>query len=88
MFPRDMSSINASLCSSSQHAMVTIRSIEISPPLINTACAWASDETQLTALFNCPYTGAVTTRTTTLGGFEENASHMVSPTPRPPKRAH
>ncbi|KAG9314707.1 hypothetical protein JVU11DRAFT_5516 [Chiua virens] len=58
--------------------MVTIRSITISPPLVNTSCAWASDEPQLTALFNCPYTGAVTTRTATLGGFNENASHTVA----------
>ncbi|KAF8557377.1 FMN-linked oxidoreductase [Imleria badia] len=58
--------------------MVTINSITISPPLINTACAWASDEPQLTALFDCPYTGAVTTRTVTLGGFNEDASHTVA----------
>ena len=61
--------------------MVTLRSITISPPLINTACAWASDEPQLAALFDCPYTGAVTTRTVTLGGFNEDASHTVTPLP-------
>jgi dihydroorotate dehydrogenase (fumarate) len=64
--------------------MVTIRSITVSPPLINTACAWASDEAQLAALFDCPYTGAVTTRTATLGGFNEDASHTVTPSPRSP----
>ena len=58
--------------------MVLIRSISISPPLINTSCAWASDESQLTALFDCPYTGAVTTRTATLRGFDEDASHTVA----------
>ncbi|KAG6371586.1 hypothetical protein JVT61DRAFT_9296 [Boletus reticuloceps] len=61
--------------------MVTIRSITVSPPLINTACAWASDEPQLAALLDCPHTGAVTTRTVTLGGFTEDASHTVTPTP-------
>lgn len=61
--------------------MVTIRSISISPPLINTACAWATDEPQLAALFDSPYTGAVTTRTSTLGGFTEDASHTVTPFP-------
>ncbi|KAF8139867.1 hypothetical protein EV363DRAFT_1152241 [Boletus edulis] len=58
--------------------MVTIRSITVSPPLINTACAWASDEPQLAALLDCPHTGAVTTRTVTLGGFTEDASHTVA----------
>lgn len=62
--------------------MVTIRSIIITPPLINTSCAWASDESQLTALFDCPYTGAVTTRTATLGGFNEDASHTVTTFPK------
>ena len=64
--------------------MVTIRGISITPPLINTACAWASDEPQLIALFDSPYTGAVTTRTATLGGFNEDASHTVTPSPRSP----
>ncbi|KAH0838647.1 hypothetical protein J3R83DRAFT_6972 [Lanmaoa asiatica] len=58
--------------------MVTIRSINISPSLINTSCAWASDEPQLAALLDCRYTGAVTTRTATLGGFDEDASHTVA----------
>jgi len=58
--------------------MVSIRSISISPALINTSCAWASDETQLTALFDCFYTGAVTTRTATLRGFDEDSSHTVA----------
>lgn len=62
--------------------MVSIRNITISPALINTSCAWASDEAQLAALFDCPYTGAVTTRTATLGGFDEDASHTVTPSLR------
>ncbi|KAF8845476.1 FMN-linked oxidoreductase [Paxillus ammoniavirescens] len=58
--------------------MVEIHGITISPPLVNTSCAWASDEKQLTELFDCPYTGAVTTRTATLGGFKEDSSHTVA----------
>ncbi|KAL0950481.1 hypothetical protein HGRIS_007293 [Hohenbuehelia grisea] len=57
--------------------MVVINSIDISPPLINTSCAWASDKAQLEALFACQHTGAVTTRTATLEGFAENNTHTV-----------
>lgn len=57
--------------------MVKINSLTISPPLINTACAWASDYNHLEALFNCPYTGAVTTRTATLKGYKETDAHTV-----------
>ncbi|KAJ6569597.1 hypothetical protein B0H19DRAFT_1136174 [Mycena capillaripes] len=58
--------------------MVQVGSLEISPPLVNASCAWASDLSQLQALFDSPYTGAVTTRTSTLGGFPEDASHTVA----------
>ncbi|KDQ54918.1 hypothetical protein JAAARDRAFT_209114 [Jaapia argillacea MUCL 33604] len=57
--------------------MVTIRSINIEPPLINTSCAWASDLSQLQELYDCPHTGAVTTRTATLDGFTETEEHTV-----------
>ena len=57
--------------------MVEINSIEVKPPLINASCAWASDKAQLQALFDCPNTGAVTTRTATENGFLEDASHTV-----------
>lgn len=57
--------------------MVLIRSIEVSPSMVNCSCAWASDYQQLSGLYNCPYTGAVTTRTATLDGFEEDESHTV-----------
>ncbi|KAE9403788.1 FMN-linked oxidoreductase [Gymnopus androsaceus JB14] len=53
--------------------MAQIGSIVISPPLINTACAWASDLDQLQALYESPFTGAVTTRTSTLTGYNETA---------------
>ncbi|KAJ7785723.1 hypothetical protein B0H16DRAFT_2835 [Mycena metata] len=58
--------------------MVQVGNLDISPPLINASCAWASDLKQLQALFDSPYTGAVTTRTSTLGGFAEDASHTVA----------
>ncbi|KAJ7151578.1 hypothetical protein C8R46DRAFT_1166469 [Mycena filopes] len=58
--------------------MVKVGSLEISPPLVNASCAWASDLDQLQALFDSPYTGAVTTRTSTLDGFAEDASHTVA----------
>ncbi|KAJ7226067.1 hypothetical protein GGX14DRAFT_490540, partial [Mycena pura] len=55
-----------------------VGSLTISPPLVNASCAWASDLEQLHALFDCPYTGAVITRTSTLGGFAEDESHTVA----------
>ncbi|KAG1757991.1 hypothetical protein EDB19DRAFT_1936601 [Suillus lakei] len=58
--------------------MVLIRSIDVSPSMVNCSCAWASDYQQLSGLYHCPYTGAVTTRTATLDGFEEDESHAVA----------
>ncbi|KAG5634908.1 hypothetical protein H0H81_000368 [Sphagnurus paluster] len=58
--------------------MVKINTLNISPPLINSSCAWASDLAQLTALYESPFTGAVTTRTATLDGFQEGPSHTVA----------
>ncbi|KAJ7630427.1 hypothetical protein FB45DRAFT_915466 [Roridomyces roridus] len=57
--------------------MVQIGGLTISPPLLNSSCAWASDLEQLTALYDCRYTGAVTTRTATVGGFPQDESHGV-----------
>ncbi|EIW86356.1 FMN-linked oxidoreductase [Coniophora puteana RWD-64-598 SS2] len=57
--------------------MVKLRTIELDPPLLNAACVWASDLAQLTALYDCPHTGGVTTRTATLGGFVEDGTHGV-----------
>lgn len=39
------------------------------PPLLNSANPWATSLEDLRELYNCPYTGAVTTRTNTLNGF-------------------
>jgi dihydroorotate dehydrogenase (fumarate) len=58
--------------------MVNLGRISISPPLINGSCAWASELHELEALYNCPFTGAVTTRTATLLGFTEDSVHTVS----------
>ncbi|EIN13201.1 FMN-linked oxidoreductase [Punctularia strigosozonata HHB-11173 SS5] len=58
--------------------MAQLGRILVSPPLINTSCAWASEQHELEALYACPHTGAVTTRTGTLHGFQEDASHTVA----------
>lgn len=42
------------------------------PPLLNSANPWATTIEDLRELYNCPYTGAVTTRTNTLNGFAHN----------------
>jgi dihydroorotate dehydrogenase (fumarate) len=57
--------------------MVLLNNIEINPPILNSSCAWSSDLRQLTGLYESPYTGAITTRTATLHGFAEDASHTV-----------
>ncbi|EJD04414.1 FMN-linked oxidoreductase [Fomitiporia mediterranea MF3/22] len=52
--------------------MATIHRLHISPTLMNSSSVWASEEKQLKELYECQYTGAVTTRTATLKGFPEN----------------
>jgi hypothetical protein len=56
----------------------TIDMHNVNPPLINASCVWASEQDQLQDLYASPFTGAVTTRTATLDGFDENVSHTVS----------
>jgi dihydroorotate dehydrogenase (fumarate) len=46
----------------------------IDPPLINSANPWATTHQDLQALFDCPHTGAVTTRTSLIHAFEHNDS--------------
>ncbi|KAF2804905.1 FMN-linked oxidoreductase [Mytilinidion resinicola] len=41
----------------------------ISPPLLNSSNPWCTSLEQLRELYDCPYTGAVTTRTSLLNGF-------------------
>lgn len=42
------------------------------PPLLNSATPWATTKEELQALYDCPYTGAVTTRTSLLTGFNHD----------------
>ena len=58
--------------------MVALNSIDITPPLLNSSCAWSSDLRQLRELYTSTYTGAVTTRTATVDGFQEDSNHTVS----------
>ncbi|KAL2044347.1 hypothetical protein N7G274_003052 [Stereocaulon virgatum] len=44
----------------------------IDPPLLNSANPWATTKADLQALYDCPYTGAITTRTSVEGGFGHN----------------
>ncbi|KXN87537.1 Putative dihydroorotate dehydrogenase A (fumarate) [Leucoagaricus sp. SymC.cos] len=58
--------------------MVQINSINITPPLLNSSCAWSSDLPQIRALYESPFTGAITTRTATLNGYKEDESHTFA----------
>lgn len=46
----------------------------IDPPLLNSASLWATTLDDLLKLYNCPSTGAVTTRTCLLEGFKHDPS--------------
>lgn len=46
--------------------------IDISPPLLNSACPWATTLEDLQALFRCSFTGAITIRTSLLEGFHHD----------------
>jgi dihydroorotate dehydrogenase (fumarate) len=61
--------------------MVALNSIDISPPLLNSSCAWSSDLHQLRELYTSTYTGAITTRTATVDGFQEDVNHTVPSSP-------
>ncbi|KZZ91123.1 dihydroorotate oxidase B, catalytic subunit [Moelleriella libera RCEF 2490] len=53
--------------------------LSIHPPLLNTACPWATSADDLAALLACPSTGAVTTRTSLLRGFaHDDAVHRYA----------
>lgn len=49
--------------------------MHINPPLLNSACPWATTPTDLRSLLLCPSTGAVTIRTSELHGFQHNPHH-------------
>jgi dihydroorotate dehydrogenase (fumarate) len=44
----------------------------LNPPLLNSSNRWATTESELKALYECPYTGAITIRTSTLKGFQHD----------------
>ena len=46
----------------------------IQPPILNSACPWATTFDDLLKLLESPYTGAITTRTCTLEGFADDKS--------------
>jgi dihydroorotate dehydrogenase (fumarate) len=52
-------------------AMVTTK-VKIDPPLLNSACPWATTLEDIKALYDSPYTGAVTIRTSLLEGFSHD----------------
>ena len=47
---------------------------KIDPPVLNSASPWATTFEDIQTLLECPYTGAVTTRTCTLEGFADTPS--------------
>ena len=47
-------------------------SLKFEPPLLNSANPWATSKEDLQALYDCPYTGALTTRTSITDGFGHN----------------
>lgn len=48
------------------------RPFAITPPLLNSSNPWATTQQDLQALYDCPYTGAVTTRTSLWSGFNQD----------------
>lgn len=48
--------------------------LQVNPPLLNSANPWATTLEDLTALYECPHTGAVTTRTSLVAGFPHDSS--------------
>ena len=46
--------------------------LKFEPPLLNSANPWATSKEDLQALYDCPYTGALTTRTSTTDGFDHD----------------
>ncbi|KAH7095714.1 hypothetical protein FB567DRAFT_36948 [Paraphoma chrysanthemicola] len=51
-----------------------MRALTFSPPLLNSSNPWCTSLEQLQELYNTPYTGAVTTRTSLLNGFPHDSS--------------
>lgn len=53
-------------------ALQTPTKLKIDPPLLNSASPWATTHEDLKALYDCPFTGAVTVRTSLLNGFRHD----------------
>lgn len=51
-----------------------MKTLTISPPLLNSANPWCTTLEQLQELYNSPYTGAVTTRTSLLKAFPHDST--------------
>ena len=53
------------------------RPLKVDPPLFNSASPWATTKEELQELYDSPYTGAVTTRTSLIDGFpHDDAKHQ------------
>jgi dihydroorotate dehydrogenase (fumarate) len=50
----------------------SLAKLRIDPPLLNSASPWATTYKDLKALYSCPFTGAVTVRTSLLEGFQHD----------------
>ncbi|KAG8696840.1 dihydroorotate dehydrogenase [Ceratobasidium sp. 394] len=58
---------------------VTIRGLWFDTAVLNSSCPWASDLDDLTTLYASPFTGGITTRTSTLKGFPDDPKvHQVA----------
>lgn len=51
-----------------------MKPLMINPPLLNSANPWCTTLEELQELYNCPFTGAVTTRTSLLNGFPHDSN--------------
>lgn len=51
--------------------MPRLHTLELSTPIFNSSSPWCSEIDQLEELYASPFTGAVTTRTATLEGFDQ-----------------
>lgn len=61
----------------SQNKIIANLMLGFTPQLLNSASRWATTKEELQELYECPYTGAVTIRTSLLNGFEhDNAIHQ------------
>ena len=55
------------------------KKLTIDPPLLNSASPWATTYEDLKELYECPFTGAVTVRTSLLKGFQhDDAVHQYA----------